>query len=170
MLTQKSVHGLFNYNPITGWLTWRVPASNNTPAGSRAGYNCYKDKTRTIPNCRMVRIDGQHYIETRIIWLWMTGTMPPNNIEIDHIDFNRHNNRWANLRLATSSESTAYRRNYRPKKLKWAYKDKKSGKYKAQTQFRGIVRYIGVFPTELEAHNAAHAVAQRLHGQFVRKA
>jgi hypothetical protein len=165
LLTQQLVHKLLDYDLVMGILTWRVRAAPNVYAGDRAGSNAYKDKAHTIPQCRFIRINKRGYIEARVIWLWMTGAIPPD--EIDHKDTNPFNNKWGNLRLATSGENTAHRRNYRPGKLKWVRKDKYG--FVARVTFQSKVHYLGSYRTEQEAHDAAYAVAQQLHGSFVQR-
>jgi hypothetical protein len=46
-------------------------------------------------------------MEHRAIWLYMTGELPDR--EIDHIDLNKTNNRWSNLRLATHGQNSSNR-------------------------------------------------------------
>ena len=158
MLTQKYVHWLFNYHAASGVLTWRVQPAHSVPRGTRAGSHSTW--------CRHVQIDGKKYREADIIWLWMTGVWP--TVELDHADCNAFDNSWSNLREATRNENKANRRNYRPGKLKWTCL-MPSGVYQARVCFRGVHHHVGSYPTEQEAHDAAYALAQRLHGAFVRE-
>jgi len=41
----------------------------------------------------------------RVAWLLMTGDWPPQGMDIDHINRDRADNRWSNLRLATRSQN-----------------------------------------------------------------
>ena len=50
---------------------------------------------------RTIRIDGKHFNEHRIIWALVTGVWPSG--EIDHKDYNHHNNAIDNLRDTTRS-------------------------------------------------------------------
>jgi hypothetical protein len=81
---------LFSYNPLTGELFWRVPKSGrqlSKPAGTNShGY-------------RKIMLNRKPYLVHRVIWVWVTGR-DPGNLFTDHIDLNRANNRWWNLRLA----------------------------------------------------------------------
>jgi hypothetical protein len=164
----QQVRTLFNYDPITGWLTWRVRPSNGTYAGTRAGTNAYSGKGQTTPHCRQVKIYGELYIEAHIIWLWVTGKAPRH--EVDHIDTDPFNNVWTNLREADDSQNNYNRHGHKAGCLKWAWYDKRKNKYQSRVVANGVKYWIGYFNTEQEAHDAAFVVAQRLHNKFVRKA
>jgi hypothetical protein len=86
---------LFRYDEETGQLFWKVRGRGrqlNRPAGN------YNDQ-----GYRIVMIEYKNYRASRIIWLLKTGYWPKN--EIDHIDRNRKNNRFENLRDVTRSEN-----------------------------------------------------------------
>jgi len=48
-----------------------------------------------------VMLNRQPFLGHRIVWAWLTGD-DPGDLYIDHIDRNRANNRWWNLRLGTA--------------------------------------------------------------------
>lgn len=156
----------FDYDPATGILKNKV-SGHGIVIGARAGVFAYRDRAHTIPKDRRLAVCRKTYVEQNIIWLWMTGTWPKH--EVDHVDHDPFNNKWANLREAEDSENNANRRspNRKVGRLKWV--TQRRGKYEAQVQWRRKHYHVGVFPTEQEAHDAAYAVARRLHGQFVNK-
>ena len=153
MLTQIEVKRLFDYDPATGSLTWRVRAARNVFPGQRAG-NLN----------RQVRIDYRAYLITDVIWLWMTGNLPVETI--DHKDHNHNNYSWGNLREATYGENNANRRNYKSVGMKWVRQVKRAG-WGYQVQINGVPFRKSGFKTEQDAHDAAYALAKRLHGAFV---
>ena len=81
-----------SYNPLTGEMFWRVPKQGrqlNRPAGTwDNGY-------------RKVVICEQPCLLHRVVWMWMTGE-DPGDLYLDHIDRDRGNNRWWNLRVGTA--------------------------------------------------------------------
>lgn len=87
VLDQKLVTKFFNYDPVSGLFTHRLPTAKNT-VGSVAGY---VDDT----GYRRIRINNKAYRVHRLIWLYQTGVLPD---LVDHIDHDRLNNSWSNLR------------------------------------------------------------------------
>jgi hypothetical protein len=97
----------FNYDPETGALRWLIrPVSHFESEYIAARINTrYTGQpiTSTAKGYLRVAVQGKRYQVHRIIWKLMTGDEPP--VVIDHIDRNRTNNRWGNLRPATLREN-----------------------------------------------------------------
>ena len=74
---------------------------------------------------------------------------PNNYSEIDHIDRDKQNNNLENLRWASRSINSRNRNN-RGKYLKGVFK--RNNKFEASIRIDGKLTYLGVFDTELEAH------------------
>jgi hypothetical protein len=89
-ITAEQARELLDYDPLSGWLRWKVDVRYGVPAGTRAGTAFGSDGYRSVvvrrKTCR----------EHRLIWLIVTGAWPTE--EIDHRDRDRQNNQWANLR------------------------------------------------------------------------
>jgi hypothetical protein len=88
---QQRALRLFEYDPYTGTLTWRI-SRGGISAGSKAGSS---EKT----GYALVPFKGRKVMTHRIIWLIHYGYWPK---YIDHIDHNRKNNRLSNLREVLS--------------------------------------------------------------------
>lgn len=156
------VRELFDYEPSTGVLRWK--------SGRRLGFaaGCRDSRGYISVYC-----DGKLYRVHRIIWLWMTGAPPV--AEIDHRDLDRSNNRWLNLREATTSQNHA---NVPPSKrntsgFKGVSCDRHTFRrkpWKASIRKDGKLMLIGRFTTPEEAHAAYVAKAAEVFGQFARAA
>jgi len=103
-LTQEYVRSLFDYDPETGELTWRERDSSSAKTVSAlASVNArFKGRRAGSPNKGYVRIyvDGGQYYAHQIIWVYVTGEWPD---VIDHINRNRQDNRFVNLRSVTQA-------------------------------------------------------------------
>ena len=96
MLTQEKLKSVLEYDPLFGDWKWLQTLANRATKGSSAGY---------INNVgyRMITIQGKVYQSSRLAFLYQNGKMPDS--WIDHIDGNRSNDRWDNLREATPSQN-----------------------------------------------------------------
>jgi len=95
MLTQAKLRDILWYDPETGVFIWLRPPKHNSKLLGKPAGNTRPDGYTTI------RINGEAYYAHRLAFLYMTGQWP--EPETDHIDRNPFNDRWSNLREATSS-------------------------------------------------------------------
>lgn len=95
-LTQRELKEILHYEPSTGGFTWKI----NTKGGARIG-----KKAGGIKNDGYwhIKIRQKVYGAHRLTWLYMTGKWPED--QMDHINHNRSDNRWVNLRSVTRSEN-----------------------------------------------------------------
>lgn len=91
--TAERVRFMFNYDPVTGSLTWRNPLANNIHVGQEAG------SVRASNGRRYVVIDGEQHLAHRLIWLYVHGEMPSENITAK-------NGNYADLRLENLAPQT----------------------------------------------------------------
>lgn len=149
----QRVRDLLSYDEEAGRLSWRKSRGNRSSgsdAGSKAG-NGY----------RQVRIDGAVLMEHRVIWLLMTGKWP---IEIDHIDHDRQNNRWSNLREVERRENHENRIRARrgTKTGVLGVRLRKNGRPFSEIKINGKYVYLGTFDSIGRAREA-YLCAKREH-------
>ena len=152
------INSQLRYEPDTGLLFWKVRGGGrrvNRPAGG-VEVNGYI----------VIAVNKKRFKAHRLAWLLSTGRWPGN--EIDHINYNKTDNRLVNLREATHKENM---RNSR------AQKNSKSGfvgvsfypryqKWRADIYVDGKTRTIGYFTTIDEAKIARKTVERVSFGEF----
>lgn len=93
MLTQEYLRLILDYNPNTGVFTWLErndvrPEWNTRWAGKVAG-------VKMSNGYKAIGISSKKNLCHRLAFLYMEGSIPE---QVDHIDGNRENNKWENLR------------------------------------------------------------------------
>lgn len=153
-LTAQRLRELLRYDPETGDFTWKVKHTTRSIPGAqpRATKNGY----------RLIVVDGEHHRGHRLAWLYMTGDWPVQSL--DHIDGNKLNNRFENLRDITQAANS--------QNIKVATKRNSSGFLGVsphKTRFRARIRvnrklvHLGAFATPEEAYAAYLQAKRKLH-------
>jgi len=91
-ITHEDLLEVLDYNPETGVFHWKTAMGSRALAGDVAGTFC--------EGYWVIRIYGRGYSAARLAWFYMTGDWPVN--QIDHIDREKLNNRFENLRDVTA--------------------------------------------------------------------
>lgn len=91
--TQARLHELFTYD--NGLLKWNINIATHIPKGTIAGTKMKKGYIR-------IKVDGEYYVAHRLIWVYHHNHID-GDIQIDHINQIKDDNRIENLRLATNS-------------------------------------------------------------------
>lgn len=172
---QGVLRQLMTYEPETGKLFWkeRGPEWFRT-SGHTAEHTCNRWNSKFAgreaftatkgDGYKHGSIGGQNYAAHRLIWVLMTGDEPD---QVDHIDGNRANNRWSNLRNVSASIN---RRNAS------RHRDNRSGvtgvrrvsrggwsKWQAFIQTKDGFIHLGVFEL-IEEATAARKAAEVAYG------
>jgi hypothetical protein len=178
VITAGYVRKLLDYDPETGEFMWRHrPVETFLDGRYPAERECARWNSRfagTIAGSILrdgylkIKINGKPYSAHRLVWLWMTGEWPIN--QIDHIDCIRSNNRWTNLRAATHAQNMANRLIQRNNTsgYKGVWFDKRDRKWRVQIGAEGRRRYLGSYAARNDAAAIYSAAADKTFGEFAR--
>ncbi len=147
---------LLRYNPKTGLFTWRIDRGA-VKAGAVAG--CL-----TRQGYVQIRIDDISYSAHRLAWLYCYGVWPEN--ELDHKDGRKANNRFTNLRPATTQQNKHNQRKAHSRSSTGllGVVPRKDGKFLAKLKVKGKRRIVrGPFKTAIEAHLAYVEIKRSNH-------
>ena len=159
VVTHERLRQLLSYDPEAGTFTWLV--NIGTARVGRAAGLCRGD------GYLVIRIYNRLYYGHRLAWLYMVGSWP--EAEVDHVDLNRSNNRWSNLRAATKGQNAcnAGLRSDSSTGLKGVTPCGR--RFRAQiSDGSGRSRHIGCYPTAEAAHAAYCKAAREAFGNFAR--
>jgi hypothetical protein len=151
-LTAERLRELLAYDPETGVFTRR---SNGRVTGhrDRKGY-------------LRIGIDRRSHGAHRLAFLYMTNAWPID--QVDHINHQKADNRWANLRSATNAQNHA---NVDTRKTGgtgfrgvWLHRNK----YRVRIQHNGRKLNLGSYATPEEASAVYQEAVRRLFGTYAR--
>jgi hypothetical protein len=155
----KELSQCIKYDPSSGIGTWLIDPGNGIKIGATAG-------VVTMGYLR-IRYKGKRYPAHRIFWFLHTGH-DPGELSIDHIDENKLNNKFSNLRLATHSQNIfnikkTKRNTSGHRGVSWS---KQNQKYLAYITFSKQYFHLGLHKTFEQAVKARQAKELELYGEF----
>jgi hypothetical protein len=164
-VTKEEVQEFIAYDPETGIFVWKVARPRGVKAGRRA------DRDNQAGGYRKVHLNGRYYQASRLAWLLGHGHWPPD--QVDHINGDRGDNRLANLRECSQSESMANVRRQKNNTTGFkgvSYVESQNGpnKFKATIKKDNQSIFLGWFKTRKEAFAARMGAAAAVHGRFAR--
>lgn len=151
-----------SYDESTGVFTWKkrpvhhfintryYKAWNTRFSGKKTGYLDTRGHIQ-------IKLDGIKYSAHNLAYIMMTGCCPE---FIDHIDQNKINNRFDNLRPCTTSQNKANTSGYKGVYLM------KSGRWRAQICKDYKIKHLGSFDTKEEAEQIYRSKHVELFGEF----
>lgn len=109
-----------------------------------------------------------HEGKSRTVYMHRIIVSGSDNLEVDHINRNRLDNRKLNLRICTASQNRINTKRDAPKSsiYRGVTYVKKTKKWNAQIGLDNRVKHIGCFNTEIEAARAYDEIARSIHGEF----
>ncbi len=96
ILTQQELKDVLHYDPDTGVFT-RIKSCRGHKAGKVVG-------AIQLTGYWAIQLFGIKYYAHRLAFLYMKGKLP--NKEVDHLNRKRADNRWCNLKQASSADNS----------------------------------------------------------------
>lgn len=147
------------YNQETGEFRWKVRRSANAKAGSVAG-------STDSSGHRQIKFETKTYLAHRLAWVMTHGRWP--EMEIDHVNRDRTDNRLINLRECSHAENSKNRNIYASNTsgttgVHW---DRNAKRWIAYIGGGREKRHLGCF-SSIEAAAAARSAAEKeVYGDF----
>jgi len=162
-LSLDRVKGLVAYSPEKGLFVW-LQDRNSFGGKAKAGAAAGTAKDGYV----QIIIEQRRFRAHRLAWWLMTGSFPPRGYEIDHINRDRSDNRWTNLRLVTRSQNNMKMsvRSDNKSGYRGVGRRKDTGQWYARIKAQGRLHLLGHFPTFSEAVAARKAAERRYFGEF----
>lgn len=149
---------IFDYDPLTGVITWKVTVNNRAKKGSEAG-------TLLDTGYRQIRFQGKTWKAHILAWFLHFGFWPKK--DLDHKNKIRDDNRISNLR--ESSRSFNNHHTTKPNKTGFQGVTKlPSGKFSATIKVKGKKTYLGSFASAELASEAYEATAKAMYPEYKR--
>lgn len=155
-LTIARLKELLHYDEETGHFVWLKNHTRYKVVGKVA--------EGTVNGYRSICIDGRRYYAHRLAWFYMTEEWPSDSI--DHIDGDKLNNTWVNLRDVAHSVNMENQRSARSDNkttgVLGAYMHK-NGRFYSAISVAGKTKRLGYFDTVDEAHSAYVDAKRKYH-------
>jgi hypothetical protein len=134
-------------------------------------YRKYKNRINTIPSgsCSMgyrrMSVDGVRYQAHHLVILYVTGKFPDKDKDVDHIDRNKDNNAFANLKQVSRSLNSMNRKSKNGDMRGIRKTRNKIPRWESMFRIGTKLHQIGTFDTKEEAKKAWLDFAQEHHGE-----
>jgi len=155
MIELTELKKLLEYDPVAGEFYWLVKPAY-CPRWPKAGQ----------PHNRgywTINLNGRRYQRSNLAWFYMTGEWP--TTDLDHIDRDKKNDAFANLREATRQQNQANQSQQKRQRLAKGVR-KARHTFIARIRVNGELLHIGSYPTVDMAHSAYLEAARHHFGEF----
>lgn len=160
------LRSILNYDPETGVFTWQHRVTAHQSTNTRCARTVAG--TTTGQGYVSICIDQLRFKAHRLAWYFVTGNDPSS--DIDHIDCDRSNNRFANLRIATNQQNHWNMPKSRSNTSghKGVYWSTHAGRWRASITVSGKMTNLGYFHNIKAAADAYKCAAVKHFGEFAR--
>lgn len=155
-LTAERLRQVLAYDKDTGAFTWLSRTGGTSKEGIAAGTFDERGYLR-------IGLDGRVYRAHRLAWMYVFGTWPSG--EIDHIDGDKSNNRFTNLRDVSRQVNQQNQRRAHKRSGSGTLgvsMHASTGKWRARIWVNGKNKSLGLFESK-DLASAAYAIAKREH-------
>lgn len=154
LIDADNIKTLLDYNPTSGVFTWKVNTGRSRN-GKVAGY------IRT-DGYISIGYKGHSYLAHRLAFLYMSGSLPVD--EVDHINNNRQDNSFKNLRQVNSKQNKENRKSANSNSSHgFLGVTKNHSRYMAHICNNKRSLYLGTYDTPEEAQEAYLKAKRELH-------
>lgn len=154
----QRIKEFLDYNPETGSFTWLQNRKGHTRAGMSAGCNHGKGYVT-------IAFDGIEYLAHRLAWAMSHGSLDI-NVQIDHLNGDRADNRLKNLRAATHAENCRNSKVRKHSKSGVKGVRKRGTKWHVRIRFDNKAIWVGSYETLEDAKQAYEAAAIKYFEEF----
>jgi HNH endonuclease len=161
MIDAAYVRACFNYDEETGALHWNYRDDksaqwNSRLAGKKAG--CVNQ------GYLRVQLDGKSYFAHRLIWLMVSGEWP--DPDTDHVNGNKLDNRFSNLRVATHAQNMQNMRKHQDGQAQFKGVSPSGDRFEAYIYVKGKKKHLGRFESDIVAAVAYDDAAKAYYREF----
>ena len=157
--SQAELNEWFFYDPETGFLHWKMRPNNSVIWGDQAGGK--PDREGYL----CVALNGVSYKQHNLVWIMHNGDIP-DGFTVDHVNWNKADNRLDNLRLATARQQQIHQ----PVKGFTRVMGSTIRPWRSMHSVDGRRTNIGNFSTALQARLAYERRVHELEPEFASQA
>lgn len=158
----EHIRQALSYDPATGEMRWSAVSKYHSSRNGRAAGHI---GTANGKQYHIISLDGRAYKRSRLAFTIMVGRWPAHCV--DHINGDSLDDRWANLREATSTQN-AWNHHRRAKRsaLPMGVRVNPSGRFSARIAVHKRMVQIGTFDTVADAAAAYQSARELYYGEF----
>lgn len=155
---EEYIKAVLRYDPESGIIYWNIDK-----VGVKKGQPIYTYKKDGYPR---IKIKKKAFPAHRVAFLLMTGEWP--QFVVDHVNGDKTDNRFCNLRLATKAQNSqnsklSIKNASGYKGVSW---HKAAKKWRADICANRRLYFLGLFNNKEDAINARKKAEEELHGDF----